>query len=97
MIPILMTIFALGGTTYGMAEETLAFYPDRDGDDRRRLRRLVGASVILLGAGIGVLGSTVNPFATGIASGFAGVSLGDGHRAPARRARSSGSPSASGS
>ena len=27
MIPILMIIFALGGTTYGMAEETLAFYP----------------------------------------------------------------------
>jgi len=26
MIPILMAIFALGGTTYGMAEETLAFY-----------------------------------------------------------------------
>ena len=26
MIPILMTVFALGGTTYGMAEESLAFY-----------------------------------------------------------------------
>ena len=26
MIPILMALFALGGTTYGMAEETLAFY-----------------------------------------------------------------------
>lgn len=26
MIPILMTLFAIGGTTYGMAEETLAFY-----------------------------------------------------------------------
>jgi uncharacterized ion transporter superfamily protein YfcC len=25
MIPILMSLFALGGTTYGMAEETLAF------------------------------------------------------------------------
>ena len=33
---------------------------------------LVGASILLLGCGIGVLGSTVNPFATGIASGFAG-------------------------
>jgi len=37
-----------------------------------------GAMVILLGAGIGVLGSTVNPFATGIASGFADVTLTDG-------------------
>ena len=26
MFPVLMTIFAIGGTTYGMAEETLAFY-----------------------------------------------------------------------
>ena len=26
MIPILMAVFALGGTTYGMAEESLAFY-----------------------------------------------------------------------
>ena len=34
--------------------------------------------MVLLGSGAGVLASTVNPFATGIASGFAGVSLGDG-------------------
>jgi uncharacterized ion transporter superfamily protein YfcC len=79
MIPILMGIFALGGTSYGMAEETLAFYPlivavmIAAGYDA-----LTGAAVILLGAGIGVLGSTVNPFATGIASGFADVSISDG-------------------
>jgi uncharacterized ion transporter superfamily protein YfcC len=34
--------------------------------------------VVLLGCGIGVLGSTINPFATGIASGIAGVSISDG-------------------
>jgi uncharacterized ion transporter superfamily protein YfcC len=79
MIPALMGIFALGGTSYGMAEETLAFYPlivtvmIAAGYDA-----LTGAAVIMLGAGIGVLGSTVNPFATGIASGFAGVSISDG-------------------
>ena len=79
MIPILMTVFALGGTTFGMAEESLAFYVliitvmVAAGYDA-----LVGALVILLGCGIGVLGSTVNPFATGIASGFADVSLSDG-------------------
>src|SRR5512132_2590968 len=37
-----------------------------------------GAAVVLLGCGIGTLGSTINPFATGIASGFAGVPLSDG-------------------
>ena len=79
MIPILMTVFAIGGTTFGMAEESLAFYVlvitvmIAAGYDA-----LVGALVILLGAGIGVLGSTVNPFATGIASGFADVPLSDG-------------------
>ena len=79
LIPILMTFFAIGGTTYGMQEETIAFYAlvvpimlaaGYNG--------MVAALVIILGAGVGVLGSTVNPFSTGIASGFAGISIGDG-------------------
>ena len=39
---------------------------------------LTAISVVVLGAGTGTLCSTVNPFATGIASGFAGVSMGQG-------------------
>ena len=79
MIPILMSVFALGGTTYGMAEESLAFYSlviavmIAAGYDA-----LTGAAVVLIGCGIGTFGSTINPFATGIASGFAGVSISDG-------------------
>lgn len=79
LIPILMCAFALGGTTFGMAEETIAFYPlvlpimIAAGYDN-----ITAVAVILLGAGVGTLGSTVNPFATGIAAGFAGVSLGSG-------------------
>lgn len=79
MIPILMSIFALGGTVFGMWEETIAFYVIiipvfiAAGFDA-----LTGFAVIALGAGIGCLGSTVNPFATGIASGFAGISIGEG-------------------
>ena len=79
MIPILMIVFALGGTTYGMAEESLAFYAliitvmIAAGYDA-----LTGAAILLLGCGIGTLGSTINPFATGIASGFAGVSISEG-------------------
>jgi uncharacterized ion transporter superfamily protein YfcC len=79
MIPALMVAFALGGTSYGMAEESLAFYAliitvlIAAGYDA-----LTGAAVVLLGCGIGTLGSTINPFATGIASGFAGVSISDG-------------------
>jgi uncharacterized ion transporter superfamily protein YfcC len=79
MIPILMCVFALGGSTYGMAEESLAFYVlvisvmIAAGYDA-----LTGAAVVLLGCGIGTLGSTINPFATGIASGFAGIPISDG-------------------
>jgi uncharacterized ion transporter superfamily protein YfcC len=40
--------------------------------------RMVAAAIIFLGAGAGVLASTVNPFATGVASDAAGISLGDG-------------------
>jgi uncharacterized ion transporter superfamily protein YfcC len=79
MIPVLMTVFALGGTSFGMAEESLAFYAliitvlIAAGYDA-----LTGAAIVLLGCGIGVMGSTVNPFATGIASGIAGVPISDG-------------------
>jgi uncharacterized ion transporter superfamily protein YfcC len=79
MIPILMGLFALGGTTEGMAEETLAFYVlltpvmIAAGYDA-----MTAVAVILLGAGIGVLGSTVNAFSTVIASDAAGVPFTDG-------------------
>jgi uncharacterized ion transporter superfamily protein YfcC len=79
LVIVLMSIFALGGTTYGMWEETLGFFAllvplvlalNYD--------RLVAASIIFLGAGTGVLASTVNPFATGVASDAAGIDVGDG-------------------
>jgi uncharacterized ion transporter superfamily protein YfcC len=79
LIAILMCVFALGGTSYGMWEETLGFFvllvplALALGYDR-----MVAASIIFLGAGTGVLCSTVNPFATGVASDAAGISLGDG-------------------
>ena len=79
LIALLMAIFAIGGTTYGMWEETLGFFAllvplalalHYD--------RIVAASIVFLGAGSGVIGSTVNPFSTGVASDAAGVSIGDG-------------------
>ena len=68
LIPILMFIFSVGGTTYGMLEETVGFYVllaatmVAAGYDT-----IVGSAIVLLGAGSGVLGSTVNPFAVGVA------------------------------
>lgn len=79
MIPTLMGFFALGGTIFGMAEETLPFYTlvipvmIAAGYDS-----ITGVAVVMIGAGIGALGSTVNPFATIIASNAAQVSFTDG-------------------
>jgi uncharacterized ion transporter superfamily protein YfcC len=79
LIAILMCVFALGGTSYGMWEETLGFFVllvplalalNYD--------RMVAAAIIFLGAGAGVIGSTVNPFSTGVASDAAGITIGDG-------------------
>lgn len=79
MIPIIMCICAIGGTTYGMAEETIAFYPIifpillAAGYDV-----VTGVMVVFLGAGAGIAGGIINPFSVGIGSNLAGISLGDG-------------------
>ena len=68
LILLLMFIFSILGTTYGFLEESVGFYiliaatMFAAGMDP-----LVGVATILLGAGAGVLGSTINPFATGVA------------------------------
>ena len=68
LIPILMFIFSVCGTTYGMLEETVGFYVLLAATMfAAGMDPLVGSAVILLGAGSGVLGSTINPFATGVA------------------------------
>jgi uncharacterized ion transporter superfamily protein YfcC len=74
-----MALFAAGGTIYGMAEESLAFYTliipvmIAAGYDAA-----TGVAIIMIGAGIGTLGSTINPFATVIASNAAGVAFTEG-------------------
>ena len=79
LIIALMVLFSIGGTTEGMAEETLGFYALvvplmlSLGYDR-----MVAVGTIMIGAGVGVLCSTVNPFATGVASDAAGISIGEG-------------------
>ncbi|WKC88471.1 YfcC family protein [Borreliella japonica] len=79
LIPLLMFIFSIGGTVTGMSEETLPFYFVMIplimalGYDA-----LVGTAIIALGAGVGTMASTVNPFSTGIASAIASIDLRDG-------------------
>ncbi|KJW13653.1 YfcC family protein [Levilactobacillus spicheri] len=79
LILILMLLFAAGGSTYGMAEETIAFYPllipvmMGIGFDS-----IVAVSIALIGSQVGCLASTVNPFATGVASATLNITPGDG-------------------
>lgn len=79
LIIILMILFSIGGTTFGMGEETIAFYPllipvmMKVGFDS-----LTAVGIALIGTQIGCLASTVNPFATGVASQTINISMGDG-------------------
>ena len=80
LIPVLMIIFSIGGTTYGMLEETVGFYAllavamVAAGMDT-----IVSSAIVLLGAGSGVLGSTINPFAVGAAVDAASKVLPEGY------------------
>ena len=79
LIAAVMLLFSVLGSTMGFSVETLGFYAlfiplmAALGYDR-----LVTAAMIIIGATIGVMGSTVNPFAIGVAAGEAGVGIGDG-------------------
>jgi uncharacterized ion transporter superfamily protein YfcC len=63
LIPLLMFLFSIGGTTFGMCEETIPFYAIiipvmlAAGFDT-----FTAIMVIIFGAGMGVAGSIINPF-----------------------------------
>lgn len=68
LIPILMFVFSIAGTTYGMLEETVGFYALLAAAMvMAGMDTVVSSAIVLLGAGSGVLGSTINPFAVGAA------------------------------
>ena len=79
LLCIIMILVSIGGTTFGMAEETLAFYPVlmpiflKNGIDG-----MLGTMSMMAGSLIGTMFSTVNAFAVVIASYSAGISFSDG-------------------
>lgn len=79
LIGMVMLLIAIGGSTYGMGEETLGFYallvPLLLG---LGFDRMTAVGVILVGSVVGNMNSTVNPFMTGAASAGAGVPMGTG-------------------
>lgn len=72
-------LIALGGTTFGLAEETIALYPIlmpifiASGYDA-----IVCIAAIYMGSSIGTMFSTTNPFSVVIASNAAGISFNEG-------------------
>lgn len=68
LIVVLMFLFSLGGTTYGMGEETIGFYAFiTSAMVIAGFDSVVALSTVLIGSAAGCLGSTINPFATGVA------------------------------
>lgn len=79
LIPILTILFALGGSTFGMAEETMAFYPLLIPIMKALgLDAIVAVAIPLVGVQMGNIAATVNPFATGVASQTLNISMGEG-------------------
>lgn len=76
VLPALMLLFAIGGGTIGMAEETLPFLPGlvllakRLGYDE-----VIGGAIALVGAGAGFAGAFMNPFTVGVGQAIAGLPL----------------------
>jgi len=74
LIIIITTLIAFGGTTFGLAEETIAFYPILVPVFlAARYDAMVALASIYIGSSIGTMVSTVNPFSAIIASNAAGI------------------------
>ncbi|MGL5749915.1 MAG: YfcC family protein [Paraclostridium sp.] len=79
IIPISMILFGLGGTTFGMSEETLPFYMifiplmTSMGYDS-----LTAVATVFIGAAAGFAASTTNPFSVGIAQALSQIAPGSG-------------------
>ena len=74
LIVLVTILVAAGGTTFGFAEETIAFFPILIPVFlAAKYDALVAIACIFLGSSIGTMCSTVNPFSTIIASDAAGI------------------------
>lgn len=72
MIPVIMTIFSLGGATFGMSEETIVFVPIGIALARSLgYDAMVGTAMVFSGAAAGFVGGWMNPFTVGVAQGIA--------------------------
>jgi len=74
LIVLVTSLIALGGTTFGLAEETIAFYPILIPVFlAAKYDAMVALASIYIGSSIGTMCATTNPFSTIIASDAAGI------------------------
>ncbi|MCA0932717.1 YfcC family protein [Lutimonas saemankumensis] len=74
LIIMVTVLIAAGGTTFGLAEETMAFFPILIPVFlAAKYDEMVGLASIFLGSAIGTMCSTINPFSVIIASDAAGI------------------------
>ena len=74
LIIAVTSLIALGGTTFGLAEETIAFYPILIPIFiAAKYDAIVALACIYIGSSIGTMISITNPFSTIIASNSAGI------------------------
>ncbi|HEX9601667.1 MAG TPA: SLC13 family permease, partial [Mariniflexile sp.] len=74
LILLVTVLIAIGGTTFGLAEETIAFYPILIPIFlAAKYDAMVALACIYLGSSIGTMCSTTNPFSAIIASDAAGI------------------------
>lgn len=74
LIILVTVLIAIGGTTFGLAEETIAFYPILIPIFlAAKYDAMVALACIYLGSSIGTMCSTTNPFSAIIASDAAGI------------------------
>lgn len=79
LVAFVSLLIALGGTTFGLAEETIALYPILMPIFlASRYDAIVCIAAIYMGSSIGSMFSTVNPFSVVIASDAAGISFSEG-------------------
>lgn len=81
VVPGLMVLFSLGGSTFGMAEEVLVFVMLTVPLARALgYDAIVGIAIPFVGAGAGFAGAFINPFTVGVAQGIAGLAPGSGFK-----------------
>jgi uncharacterized ion transporter superfamily protein YfcC len=74
VIPIMITLLSLGGSTFGMSEEAIALYPIVISlMFLLRFDSMTAVLILFLGTQVGYIGATINPFSVLLAQAIAGI------------------------